>query len=168
MKLNECRIQIALYYRFNAGWKVACPNIYYYWTWECDVLALTKSDYLIEYEIKISKADFDNDIKSKSHKHLFLKNQQNAKSPNRFYYVVPVELEDKITIPEYAGLITVRKNMFDDYYDVRVKKKAPKLHNRKPSEKSKERIFHSCYYRAWSYMVSATEKLRIEEYGISR
>ena len=162
MELNERQIQIALYYRFNTGWKVACPNIYYYWTWECDVLALTKSDYLIEYEIKISKADFENDFKSKSWKHRFLTNQQNHKSPNRFYYVIPVELEDKIVVPEYAGLIVVIKNKWSNYYHVRVKKKAPRLHSRKPSEESKERIFHSCYFRAWSYMITATEKLRIE------
>jgi hypothetical protein len=40
--------------------------------WESDSLAITKSKYAYEFEIKISRADFKNDFKHKKVKHQML------------------------------------------------------------------------------------------------
>lgn len=145
--MNERDIQLKLFYRFSSNWIVAVPNCQFYWTWESDILALTKSNYLIEYEIKISLSDYKRDFSKR--KHWFLKNQigQFPKSPNRFYYVVLDEI-NKIEVPEYAGLIVIKDRVVDKI------KEAPLLHRRKISDKQKDRLYHLLYFRAWSNIIS--------------
>lgn len=68
---------------------------------ECDVLALSKSGFATEYEIKISVGDLKNDsTKTHAHKHDLIK---------YFYFVVPEKLKDKALslIPNRAGLYLV-------------------------------------------------------------
>ena len=44
----------------------------YVFDWESDKLLETRSGYIYEFEIKISKADFKNDFKHKKEKHIIL------------------------------------------------------------------------------------------------
>jgi hypothetical protein len=112
---------------------------------ECDVLSVTKSDYICEYEIKISKSDFKADFKKEKHtlitervfnetvtlkkvgkKTFEIKNPYYA--PNYFYFVVTENLVTLDEVPEYAGLIYVKENgSFETI------KKAPLLHKTKAS-----------------------------------
>jgi hypothetical protein len=69
---------------------------------ECDLLILTKSRYLWEVEIKVSKADLIAD-KKKAHGHI----NSNVK---RLYFALPHYIEDYIEhIPDRAGVILVNK-----------------------------------------------------------
>lgn len=77
----------------------------YVFTWESDVLILTKSHYWYEIEIKVSRADFKNDLKHKSKKHMLLSDADSTIKPNYFYYAVPAGLISVEEIPPYAGLI---------------------------------------------------------------
>ena len=117
--------------------------------WESDSLAITKSKYAYEFEIKISRADFKNDFKHKKVKHQMLEGTYqlfgdeflgNGKmsltdKPNYFYYVVPENLISVDEIPNYAGLIYIvprySSNGEPYWYDAKIIKVAPKIHNEK-------------------------------------
>lgn len=105
-------------------------------TWESDYLSLTKSGYLYEGEVKISKSDFKADFK-KEKKHLLLETKYNGKSltdndlcPHYFFYAVPEGLIDESEVPPYAGLVYATT-----YYPyVKWIKKPPLLHKEKYSD----------------------------------
>lgn len=69
-----------------------------------DILICTKSMYLLDIEVKISRADFKRDFK-KITKHLCLQNGQCG--VNYFYFACPTNLIKPSEIPCYAGLIYV-------------------------------------------------------------
>ena len=114
--------------------------------WESDSLAITKSKYAYEFEIKISRADFKNDFKHKKMKHQMLEGTYQlfgdewlgdgkmslTDKPNYFYYVVPENLITVEEVPSYAGLVYVKPRYNREgkiyWYDVNVVKEAPKLH----------------------------------------
>lgn len=99
-------IAIATHFKFTTN--LIVPNV----SWgmylnkvplhECDLLVLTKSGYLWEIEIKVTRADLLAD-KKKTHGH----HNQNIK---RLYFALPHYLESCIEhIPERAGVILVKK-----------------------------------------------------------
>lgn len=102
----------------------------YVFGWESDCLLLTRSGYWYEFEVKISKADFNNDFKNKKEKHSILPSDKESKKPNFFYYVVPEDLIALDDIPEYAGLIYIKRGR-----GLRTIKKAPILHKVKNDPK---------------------------------
>ena len=77
---------------------------------ECDVISISKADFIYEYEVKISKSDFKADFKKKKHKLMTERKSVNESKnfyfiANYFYFVVPENLISIDDIPEYAGLI---------------------------------------------------------------
>lgn len=105
-KLKTPEMEIALAQHFNYRQNLIVPNV----SWglylnrqplhECDLLVLTKSGYLWEVEIKVSKSDLIAD-KKKMHGHV------NA-NIRRLYFALPHYLEDCIEhTPERAGIIIV-------------------------------------------------------------
>lgn len=111
---------------------------------ECDVIRITNSEIVYEYEIKNSRADFKADFK-KEYKHSRLSGAVDKDNeyiewkghpgrPNHFYYVCRKDLIKPSEVPEYAGLIYVLNN------NIEIQKKAPKLHSYKANFKLKEAI----------------------------
>lgn len=100
-------------------------NNLYVFSWESDYLALTKSGYWYEIEVKISRADFKADFK-KEKKHKYLSNRYNNATPNYYYYAVPENLVSVNEVPEYAGLIYINKYGF-----ISTQKGAPMIHKLK-------------------------------------
>ena len=107
MKTIEMEIALAKYFGVRKQ-SLIVPNV----SWglylnfedlhECDLLILTKTGYLWEVEIKISKADLIAD-KKKIHGH----HNSNIK---RLYFAIPEYLAcDTEHIPERAGIIIVSK-----------------------------------------------------------
>jgi len=111
---------------------------------EADVLGITRTGYIYEYEIKVSRSDFKADF-NKKHKHLNLHNRtalkvydtyENGKKtgeqttlikiPNRFYFACIEGLIKSEDIPDYAGLIWINK-----FKTITVIKNAPLLHRNK-------------------------------------
>lgn len=111
---------------------------------ECDVISISKSDYIYEYEVKISRSDFKNDFKKNKHQ-LMLEKKSVKESkddiyyftPNYFYFVVPKDLIKIEEIPEYAGLIYFENFKFE------IIKKSPLIHNVKATNKFIRQISHS-------------------------
>jgi len=110
---------------------------------EYDVVGINKNDYVYEYEIKQSRADFKADFKKVS-KHIKLESRKAYRMvdiwkqgkrtgeqykqvliPNRFFYVCNENMIKIEEIPEYAGLIYVKDGVF---WEV---KGAPLLHREK-------------------------------------
>ena len=71
-KFSEGFIQEALekYFAENSV-RYFMDNLFVF-RWESDKLIETKTGYIYEFEIKISKADFKNDFKNKKDKHMIL------------------------------------------------------------------------------------------------
>ena len=108
---TEKSIQDVLTYHFLSA-STKKYNIYnlFVYTWESDYLAVTNSNYVYECEIKVTRADFFNDLKNKKEKHQILESETNfgCERPNYFYYAVPEGLVSAEEVPAYAGLIYVK------------------------------------------------------------
>lgn len=105
-------------------------------TWESDFLALTKSGYLYEGEVKVSKSDFKADFKKKD-KHTLLRESyekiegiEGKLRPHYFFYAVPEGMINVDDVPEYAGLVY----MLDYFPYWKWVKQAPLLHKEKFSD----------------------------------
>lgn len=122
MDSNKIMIELMKYCHSNIS-EIVVPN-YYLGRYECDLLKISSSGYLTEYEIKVSKADFKKDAEKKHKvynqstgfktKHDIIRNGERC---NRFYFVVPENLIDPKSVPDGFGLI----------YAIPVKEKPEKL-----------------------------------------
>lgn len=119
---------------------------------ECDILIVSKNQYLTEVEIKISLSDLKADFK-KEHQH----KDENIKN---FYYAFPEEMKDKAIelIPEEVGiLIAVKKHLNSgyEYRDIECYRK-PKINKEaKPiNDIVLSRIYRLGYLRYWNYRTS--------------
>ena len=130
---------------FNNGYNYRIDNAYIFAPdWESDFFCVSRSGYAIEFEVKISKADFLSDFKKKKHEIFKTGFQTDRRAtrvnglwqetekkiekkfiPNQFYYAVPEGLITVSDVPEYAGLITINHN------GVNIIKRAPYIHKRK-------------------------------------
>lgn len=108
---------------------------FYLNSFEADMLRITDSGALYEFEIKMSRSDFFNDFKKKrygKHKHEELK--EGNLTPNYFCFVCPKGMIKKEEVPDYAGLIEFERRinnhnvLYLNFYHV---KKAKRLHKRK-------------------------------------
>jgi len=91
---------------------------------ESDFFCISKSGYVIECEIKISKSDFKADFRKNKYgkvRHEILQDRSKTFKPNRFYFAVPKGLLTVNDIPDYVGLIEVD-------FSVNNTKQAPFLH----------------------------------------
>lgn len=120
---------------------------------ECDVISISKSNYIYEHEVKISRSDFKADFKKEKHKlmterkstkeRLIKENNQMIKdiwylTSNYFYFVVPDGLISIEEVPEYAGLIYVSENL-----EFNILKKAPLIHKEKASSRFIRQLSHN-------------------------
>jgi hypothetical protein len=120
---------------------------------ECDVISISKSNYIYEYEIKISRSDFKADFNKDKHKlmlerkctkvRMIKENNEKVKDTlyltcNYFNFVVPTGLVTTEEIPEYAGLIYMDENL-----NFEIIKKAPLLHKEKASYNFIRQLSHN-------------------------
>jgi hypothetical protein len=143
------------------------PN-FYLGPWECDILEITKSGYTYEYEVKISRHDFNIDgLKHRrgSRKYDVLKA---GKRVNYFSYVVPEGLISPEDVPPFAGLVYARGyeqriRISDDEEYVRpgvmfsTVKEPQRLKDDKISPEEIDEVNKKIYFRY--------HKLRLKEYG---
>lgn len=149
--------------------------------WESDFFSVTKSGYLYEVEVKISKSDFTADFGKFKHKLFESRNEaevikdakyryskrwkknvrkapekkinpQEIKMPNKFFFACPDGLLKVEEIPEYAGLIYVSE------FSATVIKQAPILHKRKENI---EELLFSKYQ--WGYINAKDDLYNLEK-----
>lgn len=136
------------------------------YSWESDSLSITKSGYVYECEIKISRADFFND-KKKERKHQILEGTYQLRKwdktypdrPNYFYYVVPEDLISPDEIPPYAGLIYIT----EVWPYVKIMVSAPQITKEKIDEEKlnlKDKFYYN--YISWKYKAEEEYENTIE------
>lgn len=163
--IDETRIQLRLFHDLNSrGHTVILPNISHSWLpWEADLISVTKSNYMNEYEIKISLQDFKKDFEKRKHQYFKrdLGHARNYGTPNYFWYVAPPKAVP-ICIPDYAGLIVLEPcNRYGmSYYLSRVRN-AKRLHTNKLSEHGKFKMLRTLMYKYWD-MAQALDNSKVQ------
>jgi hypothetical protein len=111
---------------------------------ECDVISISNSDYIYEYEIKISRADYKKDFVKEKHTNIInekftitRKSELIYLLPNYFNYVCPRDLIKVEEVPEYAGLI------YFDEVGFEVIKKPKLLHKTKANNEFIRKLAHN-------------------------
>lgn len=117
--------------------EIMIPNFHCF-MYEMDVFKLTKTGLVVEYEVKISRADFFNDFKKNHGRYRqdpVYKHQELAqgRAANRFFFVVPKDLVSKEEVPYYAGLMYFNQTADEILYgrdSIHTEKPAPLIHKR--------------------------------------
>ncbi len=71
---------------------------------EFDVLSVSKSEMVYEFEVKISRSDFKADLKKKKHEYYSKGFEHRTRTPNYFSYVCPADLIKLGEIASSTGL----------------------------------------------------------------
>jgi hypothetical protein len=130
--------------------------------WEADLLSMTKSYLLHEFEIKTTRSDWVKEKRSienksddgcKLRRAYALSKQLNEKmdlgiAPNYFWLCAPSNVVREEEIPDYAGLIEVYD--FRKKTRIRVIKDAPRLHDGKASDKIMYNMMRSLNFKFWN------------------
>lgn len=141
MRTGEIEVAIARWYGIRS--KVIVPNVSWgMFAYELDLVVLTKSGYLHEIEIKVSKSDLIRD-KKKVHEH-----RNNL--VRELYFAIPADLSNSIEhIPERAGVFTV--TLEKGTYRVFLERLAtPNRLARKLTEKEKFNLARLGALRIWA------------------
>lgn len=112
--------------------RVVVPNSTLF-SWEADLISVTRAGLVHEYEMKCTAADFKRD--AGKDKHVFL--QRGVSSPAYFWYVTA---DFAIEPPEHAGWILVRYDEARGQWVVGIKKDAPRLADGKLERRQEESI----------------------------
>ena len=135
----------------DKGHSFVIPNVVSMFYSEADLVSVTNSRYLHEYEIKVDYHDFKREIEAvngdsqswaKNSKHKHIKARLNGKSqsnyykvgPAKYWLVVPVGVVDVDEIPEHWGLYEIDEDY--EYPD------DPVVKSSKPKFIHKDKIDH--------------------------
>lgn len=147
MKENDL---IECFYKYNQQrYEMIAQNVYPCFNFkEMDVMAIRKSGFIDEIEVKLSKSDFLADFKKtvnikcdEVNKHKCL--HEGLSHCNYFSFLMTEELAKKCEIPEYSGLYVFNGRR------VKEVKKPKKLHSRKISIELKYQIAKKMAFRFW-------------------
>lgn len=129
---------------------------------ECDVFEITGAGYFREYEVKVTRADFARDrekggaswrwdrsagkvVREKlATKHELLAARA-VRGPVEFNFVVPEGLVAPGEVPDWAGLIQVKRG--GGVLWTACRKDAPRIHNVKADTRLRVHASSTCYWR---------------------
>ena len=158
--MTEFEIQNIIYYKYlQHNSFLVLPNSFVF-GWEADIVVITRTLFIHEFEIKISRSDFLADLKKDKHEdikryidkrsedelgfHLELEYTRKIRKPaNYFWYVCPEGVIKKEEIPAYAGLYYLKWNTL--YVQV----KAPRIHKEKIDPRDALQLCGSINGRYW-------------------
>ena len=109
------------------------PNSNEFFFWEADLISVTKSGLVHEFEVKLNIYDFRADAKKQKHAWI----GQDYNSPAYFWYVT---YDFEIEPPEKSGWILITQDDSPFGWKLEVKKEAPRLNNWKPDQRRTEQI----------------------------
>lgn len=173
--MTERQIQLAIISEIRSTIVCAAPNYTPSGWWECDLWAVTKAGYTVEYEIKLTASDFRADAKKRRERWEYLggdrhqvktttKYQAMSESkhrPSRFFYVMPRDLADELEteIPSWAGLGKAQcEGAFRRVFFV---KSAPKLNQNRASVREIRLCQRRMWFRYWEALRSIEEMKRM-------
>lgn len=148
--MDEFTCQYILWrYLSNRSYKWVTPNVYVFAGWESDLVAVSKSGYIVEYEIKCTRSDFMADRRKKRHRTLS-EHAASASSgrtpsvPARFLYACPPGVATAKDLPDYAGLVVLTPPGGHD-----VRKRAPRLTSATVRASQRKKLATSLMYELW-------------------
>jgi hypothetical protein len=145
----------------NKGNYAAIPNVSWSWlNWEADLIGISKAWYTTEYEIKISKADFEKDFKKRKHYSMTRGQIRTNRIPNYFCYVAPLKAIP-LCIPDHAGLILIKHNDYNMWFEKI--KGAPRLHNNIIKTSDMLAILRSVVFKYWDLAKTLNHEKRQKE-----
>jgi hypothetical protein len=112
-------------------------RINHFLPWEADILQVSKSGKLTEFEVKINLQDWRNDFKKEKWK-------EKWKKTWRFYYLIPDNLSkysNEIIMPSWAGILSFNTHIEEI--------KSPGLNNIKLSVKDRLKLLRLAGLRSW-------------------
>lgn len=133
MTSNHIKRQL---YRHYNGSDYKLTNTFIF-DFESDFFCMSKSEYAIEVEIKVSRSDFFADFKKRDQftkyengkyvskvksKHDILQDKTMTYKPNKFFFAFPAGLIKTDEVPKYAGIIEVSD------HSINFVRQAPFLH----------------------------------------
>jgi len=153
-KLSARDLQLAFYYAHYPKFEFMAPNVYLRHDCELDIFGLRKgSGYVDEIEIKMTKSDFLADFNktvyvrpARKLKHEAL--QEGLLPTNRFSFLMPEKLAEKVEIPVYAGLYIYREKSGR----ISKIKQGQLLHKNKISDILKYKTAKKMAYRYWQQL----------------
>ena len=157
--MNEHSIQNALFSWLQAKKHVLItPNVGLFGRYESDLISVTASGFVYEFEIKTSRADYMAEFRRKKRKHIYLSGGATFQkyTPNSFYFVFPETVFtgwNNQEVPVYAGVLLIGKGG-----TVKQLKNAKRLHNLKATERELSYLSRGLMFRYWS---SRLEKGRV-------
>lgn len=171
MTMTERQIQLAIARSISGATAIACPNYTPDGWWECDLWAVTKAGYVVEYEVKTTLADFradalktttrygafDRALRSHSRTEVAKHAELAAgRGPTRFYFAVPNELVDQVTplLPEWAGLVATSNTGLWSR-GIWIVRDARRLHNRKAGVREVRQAQRRMCFRYWTELERA-------------
>jgi len=148
-KITTIEMEIILSSYFNVRRNLIVPNV----SWgmcidqkplhECDLLICTKSNYLHEIEIKVSKSDLKAD-KKKFHHHFH-------PAIKSLYFAYPETLKNvEEYVPERAGIITVGRTETGILFTKILRKPKNNMKSRAITDKEKFHLAHLGSMRIWT------------------
>ncbi len=151
-KYTVSRFQNLIHERFcvcTQRYSLCVPNAFILNN-ELDLACVRKSDYLDEFEIKMTYSDFKADFKKTFCKNGELMNKHDGLEDgvyrsNYFYFVFPEGVIPIDEIPENYGVIIGNK-----FGTLSVVREAKRLHNRKVSIETKFNLAMKLHYRWWN------------------
>jgi hypothetical protein len=129
------------------------PNSNQFFDWECDLISITRSQLIHEFEIKLNRSDYNRDAVKR--KHYWIGDKQRA--PAYFWYVT---FSFDIEPPEKAGWIYIWLDEANSKWHIDVKKEAPRLNNWKADSRKQARIAKLLSYRITNYYINEFMFLR--------
>jgi hypothetical protein len=166
MILSEKTMQDALYrHCFSKRHEFIVPNSCVF-GWEADMIGVTSTGFIHEFEIKISRSDFLADMKKTDKIRTLLTGERDvgffapqlkpADRPNFFWYVVPEGLVNLEEVPPYAGLINIcpKQQNWPS-----VKKEALKIHKEKINEWQRRQLHRALTSRYWQQRLRQAEAI---------
>jgi len=176
--MNAFDLQRAFNFRYDSQqrYDLIVPNVHV-GAHEWDLLAVRRSGYIDEIEIKVTKSDFNADFKKQGQKRVpvpssaspesywthwklawFKKHRLTAdgdRKCNYFYFMLPTSLADKCEIPEHAGLFVCH----DGKTGIRISeaKRAGLLHKNKVDQNFLYKVAKKASYRYWDAVRRSNE-----------
>lgn len=164
-KYTESLIQSILAQQFciKKNHEMVVPNIKCtHGYWEADLLSLTKTNLVHEFEIKCSRADWKKELNQingighpgrKLYRHKMLTEQFHSNddlniSPNYFWVVAPSGIVQLDELPLWCGYIEVYEHR--DQQKIKIVKSASRLHAYKARDKVIMSMARGLNYRLWS------------------
>ena len=149
---KENDIQNGIWSSLSSAHIFCVPNVYFYPDWESDLISVTNSGRVWEFEIKLSKSDYKRDFEKRRHE---IMDHNPYRGAYQFYYVIygfDLSLDE---LPPYAGLMVASYWRKYNIFYPSVKKSSPRRSKtKKITDKQKLDLSRKLMFRYWDNRIT--------------